>query len=409
MPQSQPQKKNMSFRAARSAAGYTQQQLANELGVDVRQVGRWESNKPGWPKQPALRNRIMELLGRDNMASLGFTEPAREQVQSPQGLAESPVAGRFPVPRQRNTARQPGTVAEDFTAVVRAHRRLYWSVPPSDLHPVALAHAALGCVLLPATTGLTRVSVASALAETYLLAGRIEFFDLRAPAQADKTLGNALQAAGEADDVLLGAAILAHMAFVPGWSGQREAALDRMRAARTYARRGDVSALFAAWLNAVEAECETRCGNARTGLHLINQAEDELASGSPHATPQWMDWFSPLRLAAFKGNTQLAARHLPQARETLLAVLDRLPETEKQRTVILGDLAMVEATDGRPEEACTYASQALDQLEITWYATGMERVKEVRRRLQPHQHQRCVLRLEDQLYAWSTTVSALTG
>lgn len=407
MPQSQPQK-NTAFRAARTAAGYSQQQLADELGVDVRAVGRWESSKPPWPKAPELRERLQELLGLD-MASLGFAELDAGQGRSPRGFSESAVTGRFPVPRQRSTARQPGTVAEDVIAMVRAQRRLYWSVAPSDLHPVTLAHAALASALLPATTGSTRVNVASALAETYLLTGRIEFFDLRNPEQAEKTLHSALTAAGEADDVLLGAAVIAHMAFVPGWDGRREAAVDRMRAARTYARRGDVSALFSAWLNAVEAECETRCGNTRTALHLINQAEDELASGSPHPTPEWLDWFSPLRLAAFKGNTQLVAGHLPQARETLLAVLDQLPETEKQRTVILGDLAMVEATDGRPEEACAYASQALDQLENTWYATGMDRVKEVRKRLTPYQHQPCVLQLEDQLYAWSTTVSALAG
>lgn len=35
-----------------------------------------------------------------------------------------------------------------------------------------------------------------------------------------------------------------------------------------------------------------------------------------------MDWFSPARLAAFKGNTQLKASHLPQARATLTQALD---------------------------------------------------------------------------------------
>ncbi len=88
------------------------------------------------------------------------------------------------------------------------------------------------------------------------------------------------------------------------------------------------------------------------------------------------DWFSPVRLAAFKDNTQLKAGHLPQARQTLQEVLDDLPpESDKQRTVILGDLAAVEAADGRPEEACRYAAQALDQLAITWYATGMDHVR----------------------------------
>lgn len=155
--------------------------------------------------------------------------------------------------------------------------------------------------------------------------------------------------------------------------------------------------------------CETRCGNTRPALHLIGHAEDVLAVGSERANPPWLDWFSPVRLAAFKGNTQLKAGHLPQARETLLAVLSALdPSEEKQTTVVLGDLAAVEAAAGQPEEACRYALLALDQLERTWYAMGMDRVREVRRVLAPHQNEQCVRELDDRLYGWSTTVSALT-
>ncbi len=303
---------------------------------------------------------------------------------------------------------QPASVAADYKAITQSHRHLYWSVAPATLHPAVLAHAALGCALLSESAGRTRRTVAAALAETWLLAGRIEFFDLREPERAGATLLRALQAAGEADDALLGAAILAHTAFIPGWAGDRDAAAERMVAARTYARRGPASAEFWAWLDAVEAECETRCGNTRTALHLIGHAEDVLVAGSEHPTPAWVDWFSPVRLASFKGNTQLKAGHLPQARETLLGVLDELPTTEdKQRTVIYGDLAAVEAAAGQPEQACQYALLALDQLEITWYATGMERIRDVRRALAPHQQKQCVQDLDERLYGWATTVSAL--
>lgn len=184
--------------------------------------------------------------------------------------------------------------------------------------------------------------------------------------------------------------------------------MERMVAARTYARRGPASAALLAWLDAVEAECETRCGNTRTALHLIGHAEGLLTAGSEHMDPAWLDWFSGVRLAAFKGNTQLKAGHLPQARTTLLGVLEDMPATEnKQRTVIHGDLAAVEAAAGNPEAACEHARQAFDQLGISWYATGMDRVREVRRALTPHQHEQCVRDLDERLYGWSTTVSAL--
>jgi hypothetical protein len=269
-------------------------------------------------------------------------------------------------------------------------------------------HTRLGTHLLAETGGVTRRLLAAALAESLLLAGRIEFFDIRRPADADETLVRALQAAAEADDPLLGAAILAHAAFVPGWDKRRDEAAERMRAARTYARRAPASAEFLAWLDAVEAECETRCDHPREGLRLIGHAEALLERDTPHSSPEWFDWFSPTRLAAFKGNTQLKARHLNQAHETLAKVLSTLPDNAgKQRTVVLGDLAAVEAARKNPEAACAYAVEAMDQLAVTWYATGMDRIVEVRRALQTWADSDSVRSLDDRIYGWQTTLRAL--
>jgi hypothetical protein len=349
------------------------------------------------------------------MEELGFTPPwgATEQP-STESSRRSPVLGTpgvaalAVVPTRRPPAAQSASIGREFETVTRSHRHLYWSIAPSDLHPAVLEHARLGCAVLSTIAPPAQRVVAAALAETYLLAGRIEFFDLRRPGPAGETLTRALQAASEADDSLLGSAILAHTAFIPGWAGDREAAVERMVAARTYARRGAPSAEFLAWLDAVEAECETMCGDTRAALRLLERAEDTLAAGSEHPTPAWMDWFSPARLAAFKGNTQLKASHIPQARATLTAALEGLlPSEEKQRSVLLGDLAAVEAAAGNPQEACAFATRALEQLAITWYASGMERVREVRRALASWQHEACVRDLDDRLYDWGTTVSAL--
>lgn len=401
---------NARLKAARIAAGYrSQQALADALSrigppVGVRQIRRWESDTPPLP-HPDLARSLVQLLGQ-SLDALGFPAPADGAVRRP--VAAPLTVMRSAVRTQASPTQQPATAAADYGTVTASHRRLYWSVAPAVLHPSVTAHASLGWALLPETAGATRRGLARALAETCLLAGRVEFFDLREPDRAADTYVRALQAAGEADDPLIGAAILAHMAFIPGWVGDRDAAAERMTAARTYARRGPASAGLLAWLDAVEAECETRCGHTRTALHLIGHAEDVLTAGSEHPDPAWLDWFSPVRLAAFKGNTQLKAQHFPQARATLLGVLDELPaDADKQRTVVLGDLAAVEAAAGRPDEACDYAARALDQLDATWYAMGMERVREVRRALTPWQHEPCVRDLDERLYGWGTTLSAL--
>ncbi|OON76013.1 helix-turn-helix domain-containing protein [Streptomyces tsukubensis] len=402
-----PRSGNSRLKAARIAAGYpSQQALADALGVGVRQVRRWESDAPPWP-QGDVQQALTRTLGQD-LQSLGFTPPGVAPPRRTVLAGSIGAVGLAAVPTQVATTMQPASVSQDFASVTRSHRRLYWSVAPATLHPAAVAHAALGHSLLTETAGQTRASVAASLSETLLLVGRIEFFDQQQPERASATWLRALQAAGEADDPLLGAAVLAHTAFIPGWSGDRASAVERMVAARTYGRRGRASAELLAWLDAVEAECETRCGHTQTALHLIGHAEDLLRRGGDIASPEWLDWFSPVRLAAFKGNTQLKAGHLPHARTTLLAALDALPTAEeKQATVLLGDLASVEAAAGHPEAACEYAVRALDQLARTWYAVGMDRVRDVRRSLAPHQHEQCVRDLDDRLYGWSTTVSAL--
>jgi len=411
---------NQRLKSARIAAGYGSQAAfaaaivtaAAELGIrslDIsdRQVRRWESANPPWPHPDAGRV-ITHLLGQD-LAHLGFTPPwGGSGTEVVRRTTAPPVAAiRAAVPSARVGA-QPASVGADYLAITQAHRRMYWSVAPDQLLGTVIEHARLGHNLLPQLAGAPRAVLASALSESHLLAGRIQFFDQQEPQAANESWVRALQAAGEADDALLGSAVLAHSAFVPGWSGDREAAVERMRAARAYARRAPASAEYLAWLDAVEAECETRCGHTQTALHLIGHGEDVLAAGSEYPSPPWMDWFSPARLAAFKGNTQLKAGHIPNARTTLLDVLDALPaDAEKQRSVILGDLAAVEAAAGDHEAACGYAFEALDRLAVHWYATGMDRVREVRRALAPWQHEPVVRELDDRLYGWGTTLSAL--
>jgi hypothetical protein len=317
--------------------------------------------------------------------------------------------GPAPLPLPNGTGGfQPDSVAADYALITAGHRRLYWTVQPTQMHPTVAEHTRLGTALMSETAGRARITLARALAESALMAGRIEFFDLQTPDAANDTYVRALQAAAEADDTLLGSAILAHTAFIPGWAGNRATAQERMRAARSYARRGSPSNEFLAWLDAVEAECETRCGHPRAALALISHAEGVLAAESEHRSPEWMDWFSPVRLAAFKGNAQLKAQQFAQARQTLVEVLHQLPaDAGKQRAVILGDLAAASAGEREIEAACDWAKQALGQLSATWYATGMNRVREVRNTLQPWSDHPCVVELDDAMHGWRATVSAL--
>ena len=102
----------------------------------------------------------------------------------------------LPLSRARNVI-QPSAVASDYAAITAAYRRLYTHVGPTDLHQPVIEHTRMGTRLLTETAGVSRTLLATALAEKLLLAGRIEFFDLRQPDDADTTFVRALQAAGK--------------------------------------------------------------------------------------------------------------------------------------------------------------------------------------------------------------------
>jgi transcriptional regulator with XRE-family HTH domain len=422
---------NTRLRAARQALGLrSQEQLAEavtragaqislRISISERTVRRWESENPPWP-QPDHQAALEHLFSRP-VTELGFTPPWATEETAPEqrertapagaGNAGPGAFGMFP--RRALADPLPGSIVADFITITSSYRHMYWTVPPVQLHDAVATHVRLGVVLVASVPEAARRSLAAAIAESSLLAGRIEFFDMQKPQEAQQSFVVALQAAQDAHDSLMGAAVLAHMAFIPAFSGdsrRAEEARDKIRAARTFARRASAPPEMLAWLDAVEAEVETRFGDTRKALQLIRHAEEIYATEEPRQLPAWLDWFSPVRLAGFKGNTLLMDRQPGPARETLQRVLDQLPEdSAKQRSVILGDLAAVAVSENNPEEACRLSELALDQLARTWYATGMARVKAVRETISQWESLPCVHRLDERLYDWSTTLNALTS
>jgi transcriptional regulator with XRE-family HTH domain/tetratricopeptide (TPR) repeat protein len=422
---------NTRLRSARQALGLrSQQQLADaitragaqiglRISVTERTVRRWESDGPPWPS-PEHQSAIESLFGRP-ITELGFTPPwidddadyAGRAPASPAVIASTVASAHAAFPNRVLADPLPGSTVTDYLTITSAYRHMYWTVPTSQLHGPVASHVKLGVTLIASIPEASRRSLAAAISESSLLTGRIEFFDMQSPQQAQDSFVTALQAAQDAHDSLLGSAALAHMVFIPAFSGDSRRAgeaRDKMRAAREFARRGSASPEMRAWLDAVEAEAETRFGDTRKALQLISHAEEIYAREEPRPSPPWLDWFSPVRLAGFKGNTLLAAHQPGQARETLQHVLDNLPEDAiKQRSVILGDLAAVAISEGKAEEACRLAEMALEQLSRTWYATGMDRVRAVRESLAQWESLPAVRRLDEKLYDWNTTLNALTS
>ena len=108
------------------------------LEISDRQIRRWESASPPWPR--ADHQRLLVHVLQLPIEELGFTPPWDVSVAGP----DAPPAAQAPMPRSTSRAPfalakvrgviQPSTVAGDYAAITVSYRRLY---PQRAAHPPA--------------------------------------------------------------------------------------------------------------------------------------------------------------------------------------------------------------------------------------------------------------------------------
>ena len=148
---------NTRLKAARQHAGYASQQdfanaltrAANALGlghieVSARQVRRWESTSPPWPR--ADHQRLITHVLQMPIEQLGFTPPWDTPTADaiPQGTPavppQLPTGATLPLPTATASV-QPDTVGADYAAITVAYAVCtgafspHSSTPPSPSTP----------------------------------------------------------------------------------------------------------------------------------------------------------------------------------------------------------------------------------------------------------------------------------
>lgn len=265
-----------------------------------------------------------------------------------------------------------------FAAITASHRDLYWTTAAAELLPSVTAHVHLGTGMLKSTSDAEAPQsrqLASAVAESALLASRLLFFDLAQGDAAEQFFQLADDAASTSQDHALAAAVLGHRAFVPGFAGQVQPARDYLSAAHAHARYA-AGPLLRSWLHCVDAEVSARVGQSRASLTRIRSAEDALVTAG--TDPTWLDFFDASRLDGFAGNALLLAGRNREAAGRLQNAVDNLAETAtKQKAVLLFDLAAAHApTDA--ERAVATVRQACDLVGQAPYSTALQRIPDVR-------------------------------
>ncbi|HZN73782.1 MAG TPA: helix-turn-helix transcriptional regulator [Micromonosporaceae bacterium] len=373
-----------------------------DTGLSANTVRRWETGER-WP-EPRYRKHLVLIFNRP-ASELGLLTPEELQQRPDRDLAADcrglldvanadggidraavlrGILGLAALPGitpllSLGSSNEPAntdsaTSADAYFQVTRQHRELYWACPPRTLFEPVYTHAQLGVSLLRNAAGTPRATIATALAETALLAGRLAFFDLNQPALTHRCYDVALAASREAGDHALAAAVLGHMAFIPAFSRDPHGARDLLAAARQHTWHG-VGPAVRSWLHCVASEVAARDGAGAAARHEIALAESAFAQDA--TTPEWMDYYNAGRLNAFAGYAALADGAATEAAERLRQCLDALGERDaKQRSVVLADLAEAHCDD--PDQVAAYLDRALDAVERNWYSTGLDRVRSTR-------------------------------
>jgi tetratricopeptide (TPR) repeat protein len=362
------------------------------LGVNPTMVYNWEKGRHR-PRAPYPR--LLCLLYECSAEELGLWELAgSSELQRTGGLVVPPpgFAGRWP---ERPLHVSEATV-HNLDSVTAAYRRMYHTVAAHDLIDDVAQHAqtTAGFWRRTADPELRR-SLAAAASEITMLAGRMSFFDLGRPSQAEPYYQDALEAAQEAQDRPLQAVVLGNKSFLPRSRGDFATALQLLDQAKQLVPDDPI---VRSWAMALEAMTKAWAHEPAESLVALEAAEAVLDDATSGAAPTWFDYYDRPRLAGFKGQVHIRLAQPEMAHAVLEEAIEALdPDAAKQRACYLADQATVCVDEGEVEQACQLGIQAIQLLGAVEYETGVQRVRDLRTKLRPWRNHPAVADLTEQL------------
>jgi hypothetical protein len=395
---------NIRLQERRARAHLTQEAVAEELarlawihqgiraGVNADMVGKWERGE----KRPSkFYRRLLCLLYECLAEELGWWEPAESsELRRVGGLVVPPpgFGGRWP---ERPLHVSEATI-HNLQSVTAAYRRMYHTVAAHDLIDDVAQHAqtTAGFWRRTADPELRR-SLAAAASEITMLAGRMSFFDLGRPSQAEPYYHDALEAAQDAGDRPMQAVVLGNKSFLPRSRGDFASALQLLDQAKRLVPDDPV---VRSWAMALEAMTQAWAQEPTQSLATLEAAETVLDAATPGAAPAWFDYYDRPRLAGFKGQVHIRLAQPETAHTVLEEAMGAVdPDAAKQRACYLADRATVCVDEGEVDQACQLGIQALQLLGEVEYETGVQRVRDLRVKLRPWRNHPAVADLTEQL------------
>jgi transcriptional regulator with XRE-family HTH domain len=381
--------------ALRQALRLTIRDFAEHLGVAERTVAKWEAGGSAMVPVPVMQaalDTVLERASDEAKGRFGMLLAATLDPAGSEGSAVTLGGSR----RAERMLRLSEETASNLAAVTASYRRMYHTVDAHDLIDGVAQHVRTTRAYWRRTTDPElRPSLAAITSQTAMLAGRMSFFDLGRPSQAEPYYQTALEAAAGASDRALQAVALGTKSFIARDRGDFDGALHLLRQAQNLTAD---QPMIRSWATAPGAMTHSWAHQPNQSLAAMEQAEALLDQARADDRPTWFDYYDPARLAGFQGLMRIRLGD-PETAQTLLdQAIKALPsQAAKQRACYLADQAMVHANAGEVEAACQLGSQALGILDEVDYATGVQRVRGLWIKLRPCWNHPAVAELTEQL------------
>ncbi|MGY1452150.1 helix-turn-helix transcriptional regulator [Streptomyces sp. SS8] len=374
----------MGLAERRKALGYSQEGLANIIGVDRTTVGRWESGKT--EIQPSLRQKYAAALQIDLAGLDALVSRSPSTSQESAGVSSDNDYGPRDIDEmiRREFLRiltvagaVTGLPAEEVEALAESEQRRssgdfvrmnahLWQVyqlarAKGSVYPVVRDQLATLTEALDSRSGKEVQTLCSAAGDLFQLAGELAF-DSNRYLDAATAYTLAASASKDAGAFDLWACSLTRHAYVDMYEGRYQEAVSTLSAAERIARRGDSSLSTRHWVAAVQAEAFAGIGDLAACEYALDEAEKvaDLAG-----TPQNGGWlrFDGSRLAEERGARYVQLGRLDLAERALQGALDQESLAEgrsfRRRGSVLANLAAIGVKRKDPDQVITYAKEAL--------------------------------------------------
>ncbi len=373
----------MGLAERRRALGYSQEKLAQLLGVDRTTVGRWENGRvhPQPPQRRGLADALEVSLEELN-ALLGLRRDAAREPVGHQP-SEPPNAGDPDDMIRRAFLRiltvsgaltaLPAAEAEALTEGVRSGVPADFARMNSHLWQVYQLSRCKGAVYPVVRDQLATLNEALAVhrgsvepllhaaADLFQLAGEVAF-DAGRYSDAAASYALAASVGRDARAYDLWACALVRHAYVDMSEHRHHQAAQMLRAAERLAARGDQSLSTCQWVASVQAEVYADLGDLDACERAMDRAEAVLDLGANSVNGGWLR-FDGARLAEERGSRYVQLGRLDLAETALEQALTQTAlapgQSYRRRGAVLTDMAAIGAKRRDPEQIVACGKEAV--------------------------------------------------